>query len=95
MEVILNLLFELILSIIAIIASRYVIPWLKEKRLYSAAKIAVEAAEQLILESNAGKEKFEQVQQWLGNKFKLSDEEMKKLIEAAVYNMNKNKVNSQ
>ena len=85
-----ELIFELILTAILTIVAKYVIPWLKEKRLLSAAIIAVEAAEQMFLESKSGPQKFEQAKAWLLNKFKLTDEEAKKLIEAAVYNI-KNK----
>ena len=92
MEIILSLLFELILSIIAVVASKHLIPWLKEKKLSEAAKIAVEAAEQLI-GSGKGQEKYDQASEWLGKKFNLSEEEVKKLIESAVYQM-KNKNNT-
>ena len=91
MEILLNLIFEFVLSIIALVASKHLIPWLKEKKLYGAAQIAVEAAEQLITETGAGKEKYEQAKAWLSKQFKLSDEEIEKLIESAVYNM-KNKI---
>ena len=86
-----ELIFELILTVICLLASKYLIPWLKEKRLLSAAKIAVEAAEQVFLESKSGKKKFAQAMKWLLNKFKISEEEATKLIEAAVYKMNKEK----
>lgn len=86
-----ELIFELVLTIISLIASKYLIPWLKEKRMFHAAKIAVEAAEQIFTETKAGKEKFEQAKAWLLSKFNLSEEEAKKLIEAAVYNINKEK----
>ena len=84
-----ELILELVLTGISILAANYLIPWLKEKRLLSAAKIAVEAAEQIFTETKAGKEKFAQATQWLLDKFNLSEEEAKKLIESAVYNMKK------
>lgn len=90
MEMLFSVLLDIIFSIIALIASKYLIPWLKEKRLLSAAQIAVEAAEQLISETGAGKEKYDLALSWLANQFKISDEQAKKIIEAAVYKM-KNK----
>lgn len=90
MEMLFSMLLDIIFSIIALIASKYLIPWLKEKRLLSAAQIAVEAAEQLISETGAGKEKYNLALSWLANQFKISDEQAKKIIEAAVYKM-KNK----
>ena len=89
MELLFNALLEIVLSCIALLASRYIIPWLKEKRMLGAAKIAVEAAEQLITESGAGKQKFNQALEWIAPKFKLSEDEARRLIEAAVYNMKK------
>lgn len=89
-----ELILELVLTIISALAAKYLIPWLKEKRLLSAAKIAVEAAEQIFTETKTGKEKFEQAKQWLLTKFNITEEEAKKLLEAAVYNMNKEKKNN-
>ena len=85
MEIILNLIFEFVATIILLVISKHVIPWLKEKKLCDAAKIAVEAAEQLITQSGQGKLKFEQAKAWLSTKFKLSDEELEKIIESADY----------
>ena len=90
MEMLFSVLLEIVLSVIALLASTYVIPWLKEKRMLQAAKIAVEAAEQMILESGAGKEKYNLALSWLAGKFKISEDQAKQLIEAAVYKM-KNK----
>lgn len=86
-----DLILELALTVISLLASKYIIPWLKEKRMFQAAIIAVEAAEQIFTETDMGKEKFEQAKTWLLTKFKISEEEAKKLIEAAVYNINKEK----
>ena len=91
MEMLFSVLLELVLTVISIIASKYLIPWLKEKRLLSAAQIAVEAAEQMILESGAGKEKYNLALSWLAEKFKISEDQAKQLIESAVYKMNSKK----
>lgn len=90
MEMLFSILLELVLTVISIIASKYLIPWLKEKRLLNAAQIAVEAAEQMIIESGAGKEKYNLALSWLAEKFKMSEDQAKQIIEAAVYKM-KNK----
>ena len=91
MEMLFSVLLELVLTVISVIASKYLIPWLKEKRLLSAAQIAVEAAEQMILESGAGKEKYNLALSWLAEKFKISEDQAKQLIESAVYKMNSKK----
>ena len=82
-------LIEVVLTIILLIASKYVLPWLKDKKIYNIAKIAVEAAEQVIKENGQGALKFEQAKEWLLCKTNISEEEARKYIEAAVYNMNK------
>ena len=84
-----ELILELTLTIISALAAKYLIPWLKEKRLLSAAKIAVEAAEQVFTETKAGQDKLNQAKTWLLEKFNLSEEEAVKLIESVVYNMKK------
>ena len=82
-----ELILELVLTIISLIASKYIIPWLKEKRMMSSAKIIVQAAEQIFTESKAGKEKMAQALTWFCKKFKVSEDEAKKFLEAAVYKM--------
>ena len=69
----------------------YVIPFLKDKNIYNYAKIAVQAAEQIYKESGMGKEKFEYVKNWLNKKLNISDDDLKKIIESAVYELNKEK----
>ena len=69
----------------------YVIPFLKDKNIYNYAKIAVQAAEQIYKESGMGKEKFEYVKNWLNKKLNISDDDLKKIIESAVYEINKEK----
>lgn len=69
----------------------YVIPFLKDKNIYNYAKIAVQAAEQIYKESGMGKEKFEYVKNWLNKKLNITDDDLKKIIESAVYELNKEK----
>ncbi|MBQ7011930.1 MAG: hypothetical protein IJN63_09520 [Clostridia bacterium] len=47
MEQVLSLLAELAVGAVALVVAYYLVPWLKEKRLYSIVKKAVEAAEKL------------------------------------------------
>lgn len=94
MEALLSVLLEIVLSIIALVASKYIIPWLKEKRMLSAAELIVEAVEQTIRETGAGQEKYQLALSWLSKKFKVSEEQAQQIIEAAVYKMkNKNNAN--
>ena len=51
--------------------------------------IAVKAAEQIYVESGQGKEKFAYVSEWISKKFKISEADLKNIIESAVYELNK------
>lgn len=77
--------------IIVLVVSGYVIPFLKNKNIYDYAKIAVQAAEQIYKESGMGKDKFEYVRNWLHKKLNITDDDLKKIIESAVYEINKEK----
>ena len=84
-------LFEIVLSILSMIASYYIIPWLKEKltaekleRLVKLVKIAVEAAEQ-IYGSGEGQKKKEYVVSFLLSKGIVFDvDEINTIIESSV-----------
>ena len=84
-------LLEVVATIVMIVISTYLVPWLKERRLYDAAVVIVEAAEQIFKIPGAGEEKFEYVKEALLSKFKVSEEDIEDAIEAAVYNINKKK----
>lgn len=82
---------KIIIPALCAIVTMYCIPFLKEKRIYSYVVIAVKAAEQMFLESGKGKEKFAYVREWIQKKFKVTDDDLKNIIEAVVYEMNKEK----
>lgn len=90
---------EVVISIVVILLSRYVIPYIKEVTrsekyagLMEIVIVAVKAAEQTIRESGQGKVKKAQVVAfvscWLKEKgLNISEEELDRLIESAVYNL--------
>lgn len=90
---------EAVLSIMVILISRYVIPYIKtmtESEKYAGLMeiviVAVKAAEQTIRESGQGKAKKAQVlafvSHWLEeNGIHISEDELDRLIESAVYNL--------
>jgi hypothetical protein len=85
---------KIVIPFLCTILTIYVIPLLKQKKLYDAVVIAVNAAEQIYKQSGMGKmgkEKFEYVKEWIKKKFKVSDEDLKNIIESAVYELNKHK----
>lgn len=71
------------------VATYYIIPILKDKKLYDAVVVAVQAAEQIYKGSGLGKQKFEYVKSWICRTFKVDDENLKNIIESAVYELNK------
>ncbi len=82
---------EIILRVISLIivgvVTCYIIPYLKKHRLYEAVKTAVQAAEQIYNKSGMGAVKFNYVRDWIKQKFKVSDEDLKNIIESAVYEL--------
>ena len=85
-----DFIIKIILPIVSLIVSTYIIPWLKEKRVYEFVKSAVKATEQLSKTLNID-DKFEYAAATIKKKFNLSDEDMKRLIEAAVFEISKQK----
>lgn len=83
---------KIIIPLLCTILTVYIIPILKEKNLYNSVVIAVNAAEQMFNESGKGKEKFEYVKEWVKSKFNINDEDLKNIIESAVYQLNSNKI---
>ena len=81
---------KIIIPLLCTIITIYIIPMLKEKKLYQYVTIAVQAAEQIFSGSGLGKEKFSYVKEWIQEKFKIRDEDLEKIIESAVYELNTN-----
>lgn len=84
-EFIIKIIIPLLCSVLVI----YIIPLLKEKHLYFYVVTAVRAAEQMY-KHGMNEEKFEHVKTWIQTKFKISDDDLKNIIESAVYEL-KNK----
>lgn len=80
---------KIIIPLICTLLTAYIIPLLKQKKLYDAVTIAVNAAEQIFSQPGMGKQKFAYVKEWINKKFKVSDEDLKAIIESAVYQLNK------
>lgn len=103
MDIIIKLTAELVIVVIAFILGRYIIPSIKTRisddslqNILSWTTILVKAAENMITEKGAGKVKYEYVSQALSEKLKeynvdLSENDIKNIIEHAVYVMNNTK----
>jgi LL-H family phage holin len=99
-----NILFKLALTIIFVVITNAIIPYLKSKiddarwaKLIDIVQVAVEAAEQTIHEP--GPIKKESVMMFLvnwlsANEIQVSNEEIDRLVEHAVYVMNERKSKS-
>lgn len=83
-SVILGVILPLILLLIAV----YLFFTYRDEKVLKWVGIAVKAAEQIYNAPGQGKEKFEYVADWISAKFKIPKEDLKNLIESAVYELN-------
>jgi len=83
-----SILANLVIPVLGIVITYYVVPILREKNLYRYVNIGVYAAEQLF-GSGTGAQKYAYVKNWVKQRFKISDSDLKTIIEAAVLEMNK------
>lgn len=103
MELIIKLTIELVVVVLAYILGRFVIPGLANRigldnleKIKTWATTFVLYVENVITAEKSGTEKFENVYQSLSKKLaeyniKMSDEDIKAIIEEAVYTMNNTK----
>lgn len=93
-------LISLVITIIMILITYYLVPYLKKKlgkekfdEVYSWVSIAVNAAEQIFDEPGLGEKKKDYVLKFLQDRgINLTYQELDALIEAVVYEINKNKM---
>lgn len=80
-----------VIALISAVVSAFVVPWLREKRLYDWVVIAVKAAEQVFKESGMGKHKKEYVLAFLKSKgYSVDTESIDMMIESAVHSLTEN-----
>ncbi len=89
-----DIIFGAILPFILLVVAGYLIFTHRDERVIKWVEIAVRAAEQIYKESGKGKEKFAYVSKWISEKFKISETDLKNLIENAVFEINKDKKKS-
>ena len=83
-----NIILGGVIPLILMIVAGYLIMTFRDDNVIKWVKIAVKAAEQIYKESGMGKEKFAYVSEWISKKFKISETDLKNLIENAVYELN-------
>lgn len=82
-----NLIFGYILPFVLLVSAGYLIKTFRDDTVAKWVNVAVRAAEQ-IFEHGANDEKFKYVSEWISKKFNISEEDLKNLIESAVYEIN-------
>lgn len=88
-----ELAIKLVVLILFTVWTVYIVPVLKEKNLYRYVKMFVEAAQQMFEDtkkSTANPQKFQYVKTEVQKKFKISDEDLKPIIESEVYKLKQN-----
>ena len=88
---IVNVFFGHILPVVLLVVAGYLIKNFRDENVIKWVGIAVRAAEQIYKDSGKGKEKFAYVSNWISEKFKISEADLKNLIENAVFEINKDK----
>lgn len=82
-----------ILPFVLLIVAGYFIKTFRSDEVIKWVEVAVKAAEQIYSSSGQGKEKFAYVSEWISKKFKISEADLKNIIESAVYELNNTKTN--
>ena len=77
-----------VLPLVLLVVAGYFIKTYRDDNVIKWVKIAVNAAEQIYNASGRGKEKFAYVSDWISKKFKISEADLKNIIESAVYELN-------
>ena len=88
---IVNIVFGYIAPFILLIAAGCLIKNFRDDEVIKWVGVAVKAAEQIYNNSGQGKEKFAYVSEWISKKFKISETDLKNIIESAVYELNNEK----
>lgn len=84
---------EYLVRAIVVVLGTYAFAYIRKYKLEKWVKIAVQAAEMIYKGSGLGKQKKQDVINFITSKFKVSKEELDRLIEAAVFEMNRLKEN--
>jgi len=85
---IVNAILGVILPLILILIAVYLFFTYRDEKVLKCVRIAVKAAEQIYKAPGQGKEKFDYAVDWISAKFKIPKEDLKNLIESAVYELN-------
>lgn len=79
-----------VVPFVLLVIAGYFMKTYRDENLTKYVDIAVKAAEQ-IFAHGMNEEKFAYVSEWVSKKFKISEEDLKNLIESAVYELKESK----
>ena len=83
-----NIILGYVVPFILLVVAGYLVKTFRSDEVIKWVKVAVKAAEQIYNGSGQGKEKFTYVSEWISKKFKISEADLKNIIESAVYELN-------
>lgn len=83
-----NVILGYIVPFILLVVAGYLLKVYRSAEVIKWVGVAVKAAEQIYKGSGQGKEKFAYVSEWISKKFKISETDLKNIIESAVYELN-------
>ena len=78
-----------IIPFILLVVAGYLLKVYRNADIIKWVGVAVKAAEQIYKGSGHGEEKFDYVAEWISNKFMISEDDLRNIIESAVYELNK------
>ena len=81
-----NVILGYVVPFILLVIAGYLIKTYRDERVIKYVGIAVKAAEQIFAHGE-NKEKFDYVFKWISEKFKISETDLKNLIESAVFEL--------
>lgn len=90
---IVNIILGVIVPLILLVVGGYLMLTFRDERILKWVNIAVKAAEQIYNSPGQGRAKFDYVANWISEKFGIPEEDLKNLIEGAVYELNAHQTN--
>jgi hypothetical protein len=85
---IIDIILGYIVPFILLVAAGYLLKVYRSAEVVKWVGIAVRAAEQIFAHGE-NSEKFQYVSEWISKKFKISEADLKNIIESAVYELNR------
>ena len=84
-----DIIFGYVLPFALFVVAGYLVKVHRNDEVVKWVNVAVKAAEQIYNNAGQGEEKFAYVSEWISKKFKISETDLKNIIESAVYELNK------